>query len=156
MVAGLPLPEGDISGARLAAALRSLDADAKAVVTVAHNEAYRYPTGFLSSAHLLLGLLAVDTAPLAASELDEPHLLDSIRRRLDLYLGPVRHPAQAVHLAYTPHARAILIDAAEHAALESGMTTPKDLWLALQEASGSLAARCLTEINLPITSGSSP
>ena len=56
MVAGRPLPQGDISVDRLADALSSLDADAKSVVTAAHNEAYRYASGFLASTHLLLGL----------------------------------------------------------------------------------------------------
>ncbi|PND54132.1 hypothetical protein CRM90_29720 [Mycobacterium sp. ENV421] len=151
MVAGSPLPQGDISLGRFADALRSLDVDAKHVVTVAHQEAYRYASGFLASTHLLLGLLAVDPEAVTTAGIDDDqHLRESIRRQLELFMGPVRHPARAVHLPYTPHARAILINAAALApqCAESATTTPDHLWSALKAATGSLAARCLADLHL--------
>lgn len=130
---------------RLADALRSLDIDATQLVTVAHLEAYRYASGFLASTHLLLGLLTATTP----AELDDPNLQERIRRQVELYTDPIRHPVRPVHLAYTPHARAILINAADLASQRVGTTaaTPEHLWLALKEARGSLAMRCLTGLH---------
>ena len=145
MVAGSPLPQGDISVDRLADALRSLDIDAIRVTTVAHNEAYRYTSGFLASTHLLLGLLAVAPAGIAVKQPADVGCPPELRRQLDLYLGPLRPLAKPVHLPYTPHARAIVINAATRAtdADASAATTPEHLWSALKNASGSLAVRCL-------------
>ncbi len=148
MVAGPPLPQGDISVGRLADALRLLDVDARRVVTAAHHEAYRYASHFLASTHLLLGLLAVDSAAATDTGLDDRILPESIRRRIELYMAPVRHPARPVHLPYTPHARAILINAAALASQSAGpaAATPHHLWSALKGATGSLAARCLADV----------
>lgn len=143
MVAGLPLPQGDIGVDRLADALRTLDTDARRVVTAAHDEAYRYTTRFLASTHLLLGFLAEATQV----GLDDRGVL-SIRRQLELYTGPVCHPVRPVHLPYTPHARAILITAARLASQGGGATTPCHLWWALKAARGSLAARCLADVQV--------
>ncbi|WP_179475978.1 Clp protease N-terminal domain-containing protein [Mycolicibacterium vinylchloridicum] len=135
---------------RLADALRSLDGDGRRVVTVAHDEAYRYIGGFLSSAHLLLGLLAVNPSAVTAPVSDDFRAPETIRCQLELYLGPARFPARPIHLAYTPHARGILIRAAALASHDgpAGVTTPEHLWSALKAATGSLAARCLAAVHL--------
>ena len=145
MVAGLPLPQGDNSVSRLADALRSLNMDAKRVVTAAHHAAYRYANNFLASTHLLLGLLATAIP----AELEDPNLRERIRSQLELYTGPIRHPVRPVHLPYTPHARAILINASDLASqvAKTDATTPDHLWSALKAARGSLAARCLTGVH---------
>lgn len=150
MVAGAPPPEGDMSIGRLADALRSLDADSKKVVTVAHNEAYRYIGGCLSSAHLLLGLLAVNPSAVTAPAPDDSRAPETIRCQLELHLGPARSPARPIHLAYTPHARRIVIRAAALASRygPAGVTTPEHLWSALKAATGSHAARCLAAVHL--------
>ncbi|WP_431232511.1 hypothetical protein ACQ856_24150 [Mycolicibacterium psychrotolerans] len=151
MVAGPPLPQGDNSVRRLAEALESLDADAKRTVALAHGEAFRYASDVISSAHLLLGLMAVDPAPVTAEMPGHEQLLsERIRIQLELYMGAWgQSPARIVHLAYTPHARAILINAAAHAQqVQSASTTPAHLWLALRTAEGCLATRTLKALHL--------
>ena len=151
MVAGPPLPQGDMSVERLAHALESLDFNANCVVAIAHHEAFRYASGFIASAHLLLGLLAVDPAPVLTQRpgQDRP-VLAELRSQLELLMGAHIQPrARVLHLPYTPHARAILINAADRAQrIQSAITTTGHLWSALAASEGSLAARALDALHL--------
>jgi ATP-dependent Clp protease ATP-binding subunit ClpA len=128
--------------------LKALDLDSRRVVTAAHHEAYQYATGFLASTHLLLALLTVDSAATAIG-LDDRILPERIRRQVELFMGPLSHPVRPVHLPYTPHARAILINAAALASQggEPAAATPHHLWSALKGTTGSLAARCLADVD---------
>lgn len=154
VVAEPPFPPGDIGAASVANALQSLDREAERVITIAHCQAYRYASDVLASAHLLLGLLAVNPAPVCVT--DEPvqcaRTVASIRYELERIMGDewqVDGPPRILHLPYTPHARAILVNAAGLGRnAEPAGTTPAHLWAALAAASGSVAARGLAALGL--------
>lgn len=146
-----------MGAARLAEALATLDDPAKAVVRSAHDEAYRHGSGILSSAHLLLALL--ESPPPAASSVfarasqwsPEPErVFAAVRRQVEYRLGAYIRPApRLVHLPYTVHARAILIHAAARAQqCRSGLTGIADIWRAMVNAPGSLAACSLDDLGV--------
>lgn len=148
MVAGAPLPRGDMSTAQLARALGTLDESAKAAVTAAHHEAYRYGSGFLGSVHLLLGLLADTGEPMTSSLTRNGAAPEIIRSHFEQVYGAQSHdPPHVMHLPYNLHAKAILINAANcSCGCGTSHTGTDDLWRALADAVGSVATRVLTEL----------
>ncbi|WP_158023750.1 Clp protease N-terminal domain-containing protein [Mycolicibacterium chlorophenolicum] len=137
-----------MSTARLARALGTLDESAKAAVTAAHHEAYRYASAALGSVHLLLGLLVDTEQPVTSVLIRTGATPDMIRRHFEQVSGARSHqPPRAAHLPYTPHAKAILINAAD-CTNDCGVTHTgaNDLWRAIADAASSPAARMLAEL----------
>jgi ATP-dependent Clp protease ATP-binding subunit ClpC len=117
-------------------------------VTAAHHEAYRYASGLLGSAHLLLGLLADTERPVTSALTSNGATPEMIRQHFEQVSGARPHqPPRIMHLPYTPHAKAILISAA---ACADGCSAPRtsadDVWRALTDVAGSAAARILTDL----------
>ncbi|MCV7347565.1 Clp protease N-terminal domain-containing protein [Mycolicibacterium rhodesiae] len=147
MIAGAPIPEGDLSAARTAQALASLNKPAKQALSAAHSAAYRYGSDFLGSAHLLVGLLADPAHPVTAA-LDERDSGSLVVTQLyeSRYGAQTRTPPRIIHLPYSIHARAIVINAACHARAQATSVRRVHLWWATTRATGSIAARLLAEL----------
>ncbi|BBX09247.1 hypothetical protein [Mycolicibacterium aichiense] len=147
MIAGAPIPEGDLSAARMAQALASLNRPAEQALSGAHSVAYRYGSDVLGSAHVLMGLLA-DPGHLVTATLDERDSgsLAVMQLYENSYGARTRATPRIIHLPYSIHARAIVINAAGHARQQATPARRAHLWWATTGATGSIAARLLTEL----------
>jgi ATP-dependent Clp protease ATP-binding subunit ClpA len=147
VVAGEPLPQGDLNVGRLAQALTLLSAPARAAITAAHREAYRYGSELLGSAHLLLGLITDGGTAMTVALRGHGIGPDAIRSHFEHVCGarPLPQP-RIVHLPYSVHAKAVVIAAADRAHRTSAPVAPAHLWSALTAATGSVAARLLTDL----------
>jgi ATP-dependent Clp protease ATP-binding subunit ClpC len=148
MVAGGAFPGGDLVAARVAAALSGLSSEGRVAVNRAHNEAYGYASDVVGSAHVLIGLVA-DTSNAVSTALHERAVdVETIQRRFEQITGaPRRESPRYIHLAFSSHAKEVLIGAADLARdARSAMTGLDHLWLAVSRVEGSLARRILADL----------
>lgn len=147
MVAGGSFKGADLGPARVAVALAGLSPPGRLVVTRAYTEAYSYASDFVGSAHLLLGLVADSSSALTSAIHDSGTVtVETVRRQFEQTTGErMRASPRHVHLIFSPHAKAVLIDAADHAReAGSAMTEIDHLWLAVSRADGAVARHILS------------
>ena len=147
MIAGAPIPEGDLSAARMAQALASLNKCAEQALSAAHSAAYRYGSDAIGSAHLLMGLLA-DPRHSVTAALEERGSGSAAVMQLyeTKYGAQARTAPRIIHLPYSIHARAIVINAAGHARQHATPVRRAHLWWATTCVAGSIAAQLLAEL----------
>lgn len=147
MVAAPPPPSNSTDTHRLVQALDAFGSSARAVVMQAHQEAYRYASHYVGTAHLLLALLSDNSSPITAALQAHAAGPDMIRRHFEQRTG-VRadQSARVVHLAYSTNAKSVLISAADHAHTAASATAPEHLWWAMSSAPSSVAGQMLTDL----------
>lgn len=129
-------------------AVSNLNAEGRAAVLRAYDEAYGYASDFVGSAHLLMGLVADTTHVIAAALLDREVDTASVRRRFEQTTGARRRESpRLIHLVLSPHAQSVLITAAECARVAGLRFTEVDqLWLAISRADGAAARQLLADL----------
>jgi ATP-dependent Clp protease ATP-binding subunit ClpC len=141
MVAGDQFPGGDLVAARVAAALSGLSSEGRVAVNRAHNEAYGYASDVVGSAHLLIGLVADTSNPVSSALHERAVIVETIQRRFEQITGARRRESpRYIHLAFSSHAKEVLIGAADLA--RDTLTGLDHLWLAVSRVEGSVA-RCI-------------
>ncbi|MCV7378902.1 hypothetical protein BST11_07475 [Mycobacterium alsense] len=144
MVAAPPSPFHRTDTLQLVQALDTLGRSGRAVVMQAHQEAYRYASRYVGTAHLLLALVSDGSSPITTALWSRGAELDVIRRRFERHIrARADQPARVVHLAYSPNAKAVLINAAGRAHATATATAPEHLWWAMSGARRSVAGQLL-------------
>ncbi|TGD83937.1 hypothetical protein BayCH28_27650 [Mycolicibacterium sp. CH28] len=148
MVAGKPFPGGDFDPRQFAGALADLSPGTRAVVSRAYTEAYGYASEIIGSAHLLMGLVADPSHSIAAALRERRVDLAAVRHRFEQITGTHRPESpRHIHLAFSPHAKAVLITAVDCARNAGAVLTGVDhLWLAISRADGAVARRILADL----------
>ncbi|BBY64471.1 Clp protease N-terminal domain-containing protein [Mycolicibacterium helvum] len=114
----------------------------------AHHAAYGYASDVVGSAHVLMGLVA-DPANAVSSALHERAVtVETIQQQFEQITGARwRESPRYVHLTFSSHAKAVLVDAADLARdARSPVTGLDHLWLAVSRAEGAIARRILAEL----------
>ncbi len=144
-----PLASGDIDPGRFAAICARFGERSKAVLGRARDEAYRYAGNYyLGTGHLLLGLVADDTDPIARALAIHGSGPEAIRAQTERIVGPAE-PSRPRHLVYTTNAKSVLTTAVQRAdASATGDPEPRHLWWALSRYYQSIAGQILFELNL--------
>ncbi len=144
MVAGPAPVSGNVGSRELVRALDGFAGPAKSVVMQAHDEAYRYASYYIGTAHILLALVSDAECPIASALQARAAGSHVVRRRFEQGVGPAaRQPPRLVHLPYSLNAKSALIGAACRARIGGSPTGRGHLWWALSRIPGSSAAEIL-------------
>ncbi len=144
MVTGSVSPSENLDSRQLVRALGGFAGPAKAVVMQAHDEAYRYATGYVGTGHILLALVSDPACPIAAALSARAAGPDVVRRRFEQGAGVNgRQPPRVTHLPYSINAKSVLIGADCRARIGGSAVGRGHLWWALSHVPSSSAAEIL-------------